>query len=49
MADKEFQKRLILAGFEPVTDSGPEQTAQFIREELVRWTPLLKASGIKMN
>ena len=49
MTDKEFQKRLIVAGFEPVTDSGPEQTAQFIREELVRWTPLLKASGIKMN
>src|ERR1019366_8118381 len=49
MADKEFQKRLILAGFEPETDSGPEQSAQFIKEELVRWTPLLKASGIKMN
>ena len=49
MADKEFQKRLILAGFEPVTDSGPEQTAKFIQEELVRWTPLLKASGLKMN
>jgi tripartite-type tricarboxylate transporter receptor subunit TctC len=49
MADKEFQKRLILAGFEPVTDSGPEQTAKFIREELVRWTPLLRASGLKMN
>jgi tripartite-type tricarboxylate transporter receptor subunit TctC len=49
MADKEFQKRLILAGFEPVTDSGPAQTAKFIREELVRWTPLLKASGLKMN
>jgi tripartite-type tricarboxylate transporter receptor subunit TctC len=49
MADKEFQKRLVLAGFEPVTDSGPAQTAKFIREELVRWTPLLKASGLKMN
>jgi tripartite-type tricarboxylate transporter receptor subunit TctC len=49
MADKEFQKRLILAGFEPVTDSGPEQTARFIKEELVRWTPLLKASGLKMD
>jgi tripartite-type tricarboxylate transporter receptor subunit TctC len=32
-----------------VTDSGPEQTAKFIREELARWTPLLKASGLKMN
>jgi tripartite-type tricarboxylate transporter receptor subunit TctC len=49
MADREFQNRLILAGFEPVTDSGPEQTAKFVREELVRWTPLLKASGLKMN
>jgi tripartite-type tricarboxylate transporter receptor subunit TctC len=49
MAIQEFQNRLILAGFEPVTDSGPEQTAKFIQEELVRWTPLLKASGLKMN
>ena len=49
MADTEFQKKLISAGFEPVTDSGPDQTAKFVHDELVRWTPLLKASGIKMN
>ena len=49
MADKEFQGKLIAAGFEPVTDSGPEKTAKFVQEELVRWTPLLKASGIKIN
>jgi tripartite-type tricarboxylate transporter receptor subunit TctC len=49
MADKSFQNKLIAAGFEPVTDSGPDQTAKFVREELVRWTPLLKASGIQMN
>ena len=35
--------------FEPVTDSGPERTAQFVREELARWTPLLKTAGIKLN
>jgi tripartite-type tricarboxylate transporter receptor subunit TctC len=49
MADKEFQEKLIKAGFEPVTDSGPEQTAKFVQEELVRWTPILKAAGIQMN
>ena len=49
MADSEFRKKLIAAGFEPATDSGPEQTAKFVREELVRWTPLLKASGIQAN
>jgi tripartite-type tricarboxylate transporter receptor subunit TctC len=49
MADQEFQKKLIAAGFEPVTDSGPEKTAKFVQDELKRWTPLLKASGIQMN
>jgi tripartite-type tricarboxylate transporter receptor subunit TctC len=49
MADKELQRKLISAGFEPVTNSGPEETAKFVRQELVRWTPLLKASGIKIN
>jgi tripartite-type tricarboxylate transporter receptor subunit TctC len=48
MADKELQKKLVAAGFEPLTDSGPEAAAKFIHEELVRWTPLLKVSGIKM-
>ncbi len=49
MADQDVQNKLIKAGFEPVTDAGPEQTAKFVQEELVRWTPLLKASGIKVN
>jgi tripartite-type tricarboxylate transporter receptor subunit TctC len=48
MLDKEFQNRLIQAGFEPVTDSGPQQAAKFIKEELVRWTPVLKALDLKM-
>jgi tripartite-type tricarboxylate transporter receptor subunit TctC len=48
-ADRTFQQKLVAAGFEPVADSGPEQTAKFVQEELVRWTPLLKASGIKFN
>jgi tripartite-type tricarboxylate transporter receptor subunit TctC len=49
MADADFQKKLIAAGFEPVTDSGPEKTEKFVAEELKRWTPLLKASGIQVN
>jgi tripartite-type tricarboxylate transporter receptor subunit TctC len=49
MADKDFQKKLVTAGFEPVIDSGPEESAKFIQEELLRWTPLLKASGLEVN
>jgi tripartite-type tricarboxylate transporter receptor subunit TctC len=48
MLDKDFQNRLIQAGFEPVVDSGPEPTAKFIKEELARWTPVLKALDLKM-
>jgi tripartite-type tricarboxylate transporter receptor subunit TctC len=47
MTDKAFQQKLILAGFEPVTDFGPDQTAKFVREEHARWTPVLKAAGLK--
>jgi len=49
MANKELQQKLIKAGFEPVTDSGPEQTAKFVQDELVRWTPILKTAGIKLK
>lgn len=49
MADKDVQGKLIKAGFEPVNDTGPEQTGKFVQDELVRWTPLLKASRIKIN
>jgi tripartite-type tricarboxylate transporter receptor subunit TctC len=43
----DFQQKLIDDGFEPVLDSGPEQAAQFVREELARWTPVVAAAGIK--
>src|SRR5580692_9562794 len=36
-----FQQKLIEDGFEPLPDSGPEQAATFVREELARWTPVL--------
>jgi tripartite-type tricarboxylate transporter receptor subunit TctC len=42
-----FQQRLIEDGFEPLPDSGPEQAAKFVREELARWTPVLTAAGLK--
>jgi len=48
-ADKDFQNKLVQAGFEPVIDSGPQATATYVHEELVRWTPLLKASGLRIN
>jgi tripartite-type tricarboxylate transporter receptor subunit TctC len=43
----DFQQKLIEDGFEPLPDSGPEHAAQFVREELARWTPVLTAVGMK--
>src|SRR5262249_26065670 len=47
MKDRDFQEKLVSAGFEPVVDSNPERTAAYIKEEIVRWTPVLKTSGMK--
>jgi tripartite-type tricarboxylate transporter receptor subunit TctC len=49
VADVEFQRILIASGFEPILDSGPDATRQFITEELARWTPIMKATGFKME
>lgn len=49
MQDKSLQDKLIAAGFEPVTDSTPEKSAKYLREETARWTPVLTASGMKQG
>ncbi|HEY9361481.1 MAG TPA: tripartite tricarboxylate transporter substrate-binding protein, partial [Xanthobacteraceae bacterium] len=49
MADADVQRILVASGFEPITDSGPEATRQFIAEELARWTSVMKATGLKMG
>ncbi len=47
MADEAFQKELLRVGFEPVLGVGGEKAADVFKNELVRWTPIIKASGVK--
>jgi len=47
MQDGAFQKVLIDAGLEPIVDSDPAQAERFLREEVARWTPIIKATGMK--
>jgi tripartite-type tricarboxylate transporter receptor subunit TctC len=47
MEDKDLQAKLTAAGFETVTDSSPAKAAQYLQAEITRWTPVLKASGMK--
>src|SRR5262245_35996323 len=47
MADPQFQNELLRLGFEPVLDVGPDKAAGVFREELARWTPILKTTSTK--
>jgi tripartite-type tricarboxylate transporter receptor subunit TctC len=49
MGDNEVQKSLISSGFEPILDSGPAETDRTVADELARWTPIMKATGFKME
>jgi tripartite-type tricarboxylate transporter receptor subunit TctC len=49
MADQQFQQTFIASGFDPVLDSTPEKTRRFVDEEIVRWTPVIKAIGLKLD
>ena len=37
------------AGAEMVPDSSPEKAARYLRDEIARWTPIVKASGFKIE
>jgi len=44
MGDEVFVKELIGLGVEPIKDSNPQHTAEFLKRELARWVPVIKAA-----
>jgi tripartite-type tricarboxylate transporter receptor subunit TctC len=49
LAEEEFRRKLIASGFEPHLDSTPEAARRFVEEEVGRWTPVIKAIGLKLD
>jgi tripartite-type tricarboxylate transporter receptor subunit TctC len=49
LADETVQDLLVRSGFEPILDSGPVATRRFIAEELARWTPIVRATGFRIE
>jgi tripartite-type tricarboxylate transporter receptor subunit TctC len=49
MADPQVQQQMVTSGFEPVLDSGPGPAQQEVVSELARWTPIIKATGFKVQ
>jgi len=47
MTDPAMQQALIGQGLDPITNSSPDKVRAFIEEEVARWTPVVKAAGLK--
>jgi tripartite-type tricarboxylate transporter receptor subunit TctC len=49
LADPAVFKRLQEVGIDPTPGSTPERTAAFIKAELAKWSPIIKASGAQIE
>jgi tripartite-type tricarboxylate transporter receptor subunit TctC len=49
VADRAYQQFLIGSGFEPDIDSTPDKFRQFVEQDIARWTPVVKAMGLKLD
>ena len=49
LADPAVFARLQEAGIDPTPGSTPQQLAEFIKAELAKWAPIIKASGAEVN
>jgi tripartite-type tricarboxylate transporter receptor subunit TctC len=49
LADPVILKRLQDAGVDPTPNSTPEKLADFIKAELAKWAPIIKASGAHVD
>jgi tripartite-type tricarboxylate transporter receptor subunit TctC len=49
LADPIVFKRLQEAGVDPTPGGTPEKLAEFIKAELAKWAPIIKASGAQVE
>ena len=49
LADPAVFKRLQDAGIDPTPGSNPEKLAAFVKAELAKWDPIIKASGAQLD
>jgi tripartite-type tricarboxylate transporter receptor subunit TctC len=49
MADPEMVKFLNDVAAAPTPDTTPERTAKFIKDEIAKWAPVIKAAGVRVE
>jgi tripartite-type tricarboxylate transporter receptor subunit TctC len=46
-SDKDFQQRLVEAGFEPMLGYGPDEADAYLKHEIARWAPIVQKVGTR--
>jgi tripartite-type tricarboxylate transporter receptor subunit TctC len=49
LSKPDVKERLASLGFDTITDKSPEQFGAFIKSEIAKWAPIVKASGATLN
>ena len=49
IADRSYQQMLTESGFEPDLDSTSEKFRRLINDDIARWTPVVRAIGLKLD
>ena len=49
MADPDMVKFLNDVAAAPTPDTSPERTATFIKDEIAKWAPVIKAAGVRIE
>jgi tripartite-type tricarboxylate transporter receptor subunit TctC len=49
LAEPKYQQQLIATGFEPALDSSPDKMQRIVQDEIARWTPVIRAIGLKLD
>jgi tripartite-type tricarboxylate transporter receptor subunit TctC len=48
-AAEAWRQQLIASGFEPVADMSADKMRRFIEDEIARWSPIIRAAGLKVE
>ena len=49
MADDELKRNFAASGFEPELASSPDEARDLLRAEIARWTPIIRAIGLRLD
>jgi tripartite-type tricarboxylate transporter receptor subunit TctC len=49
MADRDLQRMFVTSAFEPDLDSSPDKARRLLDTEIAKWTPVIKAIGLKLD